>query len=100
MKIKYQAPKGHRIKKQFLGVELDNETDEGWLNWLGWRYYPESKEWRKDSDFKLGETYASSSCSCRSLKATIRKIKKWNFPKGTKFRLCSMWVGHNIYITT
>lgn len=99
MKIKYQAPKGNRIKKQFIGLELDNETDEGWLNWLDWRYYPESNEWRKDSDFKPHETYASSSCPCHSLKAAIRLIKKWNFPKGTVFRLCSIWVGHDVYIT-
>ena len=99
MKIQYQAQKGQRIKKQFMGVELDNETDEGWLNWLDWRYYPESKEWRKNSDFKPHETYASSSCPCHSLKAAIRLIKKWNFPKGTTFRLCSIWTGQNVYIT-
>jgi hypothetical protein len=99
MKIRFQAPKGQRFKKQFMCVELDNETTEGWLNWLDWCYYPESNEWRKDSGFKSGETYASSSCNCRSLKSAIRLIKKWGFPKGTTFRLHSIWVGHDVYIT-
>ena len=97
MKIQYQAPKGKRIKKQFICVELDVDAD--FDAWLDWRYYPESKEWRKDSDFKPHETYASSSCPCHSLKAAIRLIKKWNFQKGTTFRLCSIWMGHNVYIT-
>jgi hypothetical protein len=96
MKIKFQAPKGKRIKKQFICVELDCATTEDWISW--W-YYPESDEWRKDSYFKPNETHGSSSCHCRSLKAAIRKIKKWNLPKGTTFKLCSIWVGHNVYIT-
>ena len=95
MKIKYQVPKGHRIKKQFIAVELDPDSDYK----FNYMYFEESHEWRRWGDFKDGEIYASSSCHCRSLKAAIRKIKKWNFPKGTKFRLCSMWVGHDIYIT-
>lgn len=95
MKIQFQAPKGKRIKKQFMDIELDYTTED----WAYWWYYPESHEWRKDSDYKPHETYASNSCRCRSLKAAIRKIKKWNFPKGTKFRLCSRWVGYDIYIT-
>lgn len=96
MRIQYQAPKGRRIKKQFMWVELDYEPT---CSWLSWSYYPESNEWRKDSGFKPNETYASSGCRCRSLKAAIRKIKKWNFPKGTMFRLCSILVGHDVYIT-
>lgn len=96
MKIQYQAPKGKRIKKQFLGIELDYETTDDWISW--W-YYPQSNEWRKWGDYKPHETFATSSCPCRSLKAAIRKIKKWNFPKGTKFRLCSRWVGHDVYFT-
>ena len=96
MKIRYQAPKGKRIKKQFMWLELDPETTDDWIEWV---YYLESKEWRKDSYFKLYETYGSSVCRCRSLKAAIRRIKKWNFPKGTTFMLLSRWVGYDIYIT-
>ena len=101
MKIKYQAPKGSRMKKQFISVELD--MDASFDAWLDWRYYPESHQWRKiiigERYFKDGETYSSSACSCRSLKAAIRLIKKWNFPKGTTFRLCSIWMSHDVYIT-
>lgn len=96
MKIKFQAPKGLRLKKQFISIELDPKTTKEWYSW--W-YYPESNEWRNDNRYKPHETYASSSCNCYSLKAAIRKIKKWNFPKGTTFRLSSMWIGHDIYIT-
>ena len=96
MKIKYMAPKGLRINKQFISLELDVRTT---YDWISWWYYPESHEWRKGSEFKEGETHASSCCNCRSLKAAIRKIKKWNFPKGTTFRLCSIWMGHDVYIT-
>ena len=95
MKIKYQAPKGYRIKKQFLSLGLDADTED----WISWWYYPESKEWRNDLKYRDNETYAVSSCNCNSLKSAIRKIKQWKFPKGTKFRLCSMWVGHDVYIT-
>ena len=93
MKIKFQAPKGQRFKKQFMCIEPDGD------DWLLYRYYPESKEWRKGVCFKKGETYASSSCTCHSLKSAIRLIKKWDFPKGTMFRLCSLWVGKDVYIT-
>ena len=94
MKIKYQAPKGRRIKKQFIALEIDYTTED----WVYWWYYPESHEWRKDMSFKTGETYSSSSCDCRSLKAAIRLIKKWNLPKGTTFMLSSIWMGHDVYI--
>jgi hypothetical protein len=96
MKIKFQAPKGHRIKKQFICVELDCTTTDDWISW--W-YYPQSNEWRKWGEFKENETHASSSCRCRSLKSAIRKIKKWNFPKGTTFRLVSLWMHQDVYIT-
>lgn len=95
MKIQYQAPKGRRIKKQFIDVELDPDSDER----FDYMYFRESREWRKWGDYKAGETSSSSSCPCHSLKAAIRLIKKWDFPKGTTFRLCSIWMGHDIYIT-
>ena len=95
MKIKFQAPKGCRIKKQFMCVELDPDSDY----WLDYAYFRESREWREFGDYRDGEICSSGSCPCRSLKAAIRLIKKWNFPKGTTFRLCSIWVGHDVYIT-
>ena len=95
MKIQYRAPKGKRIKKQFIWLELDPDSDER----FDYMYFRESREWRKWGDYKDGEISSSSSCPCRSLKSAIRLIKKWNFPKGTKFRLCSILVGYDVYIT-
>ena len=90
--------KGRKITKQFFCIELDIYSEA----WLDWRYYPESREWRKiiigEQLFKPGETYCTSSAPCRSLKAAIRKLKHWNFPKGTKFRLISL-VSDDVYIT-
>ena len=94
MKIKYEAPKGRRLKKQFMTLEMDLD------NWLYMMYFPESNEWRdQSSGYKPHETCSASFCFCRSLKAALRKIKNWNMPKGTKFRLCSRFVGYDIYIT-
>ena len=94
MKIKYQAPKGRRLKNQFMCLEMDIN------NWLYMMYFPESNEWRdQSSGYKPNETCSTSFCFCRSLKAAKRKIKNWNMPKGTKFRLCSRWVGYDVYIT-
>lgn len=96
MLIKYESK---RITKQFFCLELDMYTEA----WLDWRYYPESKEWRKivvgEKLFKKNETYCTSSCHCRSLKAAIRRIKKWNFPKSTRFRLVSLRENSDIFIT-
>ena len=94
MKIKFQAPKGRRLKNQFMYLEMDLD------NWNKMMYFPENNEWR---DFKTGykpnETCSLSFCFCRSLKAAKRKIKKWNLPKGTIFKLCNRFVGYDIYIT-
>ena len=96
MKIKFQAPKGRRIKNNFLWVCLDSDTVD---NGYSYMYFSDSKEWRKDSELKEGETCASNACNCRSLKSAVRLIKKWNFPKGTTFILCSRFFGHDVYIT-
>lgn len=95
MKIKFQAPKGKRIKKQFLYIELDYTT----VNEQDWLWHPESKVWRQGFNLQDGDFCACNSCYCCSLKAALRRIKKWNFPKGTTFRLCSRWIGYDVYIT-
>lgn len=95
LKIKYIAPKGSRHKKQFLDVGIDINTHDDWFYW--W-YYPEIDEWDNETRIKDGMLYASSHCRCRSLKAAIRKIKKWNVPKGTTFRLYSLYKNKDIII--
>ena len=57
MKIEFQASKGKRIKKQFIWLELDQNSDE----WFCYAYFSESREWRKLGDYKYGDTYSSSS---------------------------------------
>lgn len=105
MKIKYEAQRGCRIKNRFMCLELDWDCLLVAGNGMHYRYFPDSDEWRNiivgegESIFKPGEECWQSWCCCHSLKAALRKIKKWNLPKGTKFRLCSHWVGHDIYIT-
>lgn len=91
MKIKYEAPKGRRLKKQFVCLEPDE--DNRFVLW----YYLDFNQWSEYNGELSGDS--QSWCDCRSLKAAIRKIKNWNIPKGTKFRLCSRWVGYDIYIT-
>ena len=90
MKIKYQAPKGHRIKSYgFCWLQPENS-----LYW----FREDIKQWRLNEDMPVGVA-CSSGDLCKSLKAAIRKIKKYDLPKGTEFRLVSKWVGYDIYIT-
>lgn len=91
MKIKYQAPKGRRIKNHdFCWLETENS-----LYW----YVESIKQWRLFEDIPKNCEYYSTGCLCKSLKAAIRRIKKYDLPKGTEFVLVSKWVGHDIYIT-
>ena len=90
MKIKYMASKGHRIKNHdFCWIEHENS-----LYW----FREDTKQWELNEDIPIG-VGCSTGDLCRSLKAAIRKIKKYNMPKGTKFRLVSKWIGYDIYIT-
>ena len=95
MKIKYQAQKGYRIKNHdFIGLEV-------YASECHW-YREDLRQWRTIDDVHKDlppNTWYSSAAPCRSLRAAIRKIKKYDLPKGTKFRLVSIWVGHDIEIT-
>jgi hypothetical protein len=91
MKIKYQAPKGRRIKNHdFYWLEHENSL---------YLYVESIKQWVLFEDIPKNCGYYSTGDTCRSLKAAIRRIKGYNMPKGTKFRLVSKWVGYDIYIT-
>ena len=92
MKVKYIAKRGNRIRNSgFMGLEPD--LDNKFILW----YYPKFNQWSK-SGFGLSGN-SQSWCYCRSLKAAIRKIKNWDVPKGTKFKLVSRWAGYDILIT-
>ena len=91
MKIKYEAPKGRRIKRYgFCGLEHENK--DYW-------YVRDIRQWRTYEDILKNVQCFSSFAHCKSLKSAIRQIRKYDCPKGTKFRLASKWVGYDIDIT-
>ena len=83
MKLKFDAPKGTRFKKGFLGFEADNRD---------WMFNCDLKKWEQEMDHKYGY---SSHRPCNSIKAFRRMLK--TAPKGVKFRLVSIYVGYDVY---
>ena len=82
-KIKFQKPKGQRIKNRFMGIT--SFQVEYWYNY-------ESKKWEHyEKSTKGGK---SSHQPCKSYKAFVRKLKK--APKGIEFILVSRFVGYDI----
>jgi hypothetical protein len=91
MKIQYEAPKGHRIKSYgFCWIEHENSL---------YSFVHDIKQWRLDEDIPKNVQCCSTGDFCRSLRSAIRKIRKYDCPKGTRFRLVSKWVGYDIDIT-
>ena len=91
--MKFKQCKGHRIKHYgFMGLSAIGDR--------GWYWYCDNGRWLTTSELNKAEQYhfASDYCDCKSLKAAIRKIKKANVPKGTKFILESRFVGYDIEI--
>lgn len=93
--IKYNKKRGSRIKNYgFRWIELDYD------HILDYDYYPSLNNWFNSNDPKVNLTMdCSSGEDCHSLKAAIRKVKKANVKKGTKFILVSKYVGYDIEIT-
>ena len=83
MKLKFEAPKRQRIKSQFIGFEADC-----YLMWNN-----ELKTWV--NDINNGNYTYTSIRECKSVKAFKRMLK--TSPKGVKFKLNSIYVGHNVY---
>ena len=82
MKLQYEAPRRGRINYNFMGFEA---IGGGW--W--WAY--EHKKWVQSTEKKP----SSSHRGCRTVKAFKRMLK--TAPSGVKFRLCSRWVGYDVY---
>lgn len=104
MKVRYQAPKGKRIKKgtfkrvggkrlrYFTGLESGDKED----NRLWWHY--RLKRWVKLDD------YASGIMTCnhaiKNVKQAIRHLNKHDeIPKGAKFVLKNRFTGYDVYFT-
>lgn len=92
MKIRYQAPRGQRIKCYgYCGISHEDH--------LNYSYIPSLKQWVYEEEIPDGVPVITNFDDCKSLRCAIRKIKHYNAPKGTKFILESRYVGHDIYIT-
>lgn len=89
MKLRYERPKGCRVKYGYLWIECDSEN-------LWW--HAERRVW--EPLYTHYGTYRSGTPTpmCRSPKAFVRLLKKWSsyIPSGTKFRLVSVWRGYNV----
>lgn len=93
--MKFQKGKGHRIKKYgFFGISAI--SDDECCYW----YCDETRKWLTTSELEKATDikFASDYLDCKSLKAAVRKIKKSNVPKGTRFTLESRFVGYDIEI--
>jgi len=111
MKIISSKPKGQRIFKsnKFKFSSKPNEKSRRpfWIEPVESNIWfdPQKLEWIKDpkSFSGLTTTYYSMSYiglnDAYSLKAVIRLIHKWKYPKGTQFRASLPFVGYDFFIT-
>lgn len=104
MKITSIKPKGHRMFKSVKSVTaLGCKTKRPfWIEPLN------NNLWLDTTSGQWGETGNTSvwyAMKCEgftdafSLKAVIRLVKRWNVPKGTKFRASLPFVGYDFIIT-
>lgn len=108
MKIISSKPKGQRI---FKSVTIHSKYEDGSKRRMKRPFWIESVEnnlWFNTQTGEWGEKgntsvyYAMSYDGFNdaySLKAVIRLVKKWNVPKGTKFRASLPFVGYDFFIT-
>lgn len=113
MKIIFNKPKQQRITKAIKYLYKANGLSKNkpyrhrrplWIEPVGsgWWYSLTKKQWQQGYNSKDRMTtsfYGMGEEDVYSLKAAIRKISKWDLPKGTKVRISLPLVGHDIYIT-
>lgn len=103
MKITHSKPKGQRILKsthKYSPLWIEPEESNYW-------FIHEIGEWSNKipTDKSFSSIYYSvehnkgGNKDIWSLKAAIRRIKKWNIPKGTVFHVILPYVGHEFKIT-
>lgn len=99
MKVKFNKPRGQRVKKSYprpLWIEPVN-TDM--------IFDTTEKRWVKNYTKGNGVTTAYYSMRYHglrdvySVKAAIRLIKSWDVPTGSKWHVSLPWVGHDFIIT-
>jgi hypothetical protein len=104
-----EKPKGQRIFKtmKYSHPEFKKKIIRPlWIEPIGknWMFNLITGEWTNEwFEGAKSSVYYSMKCHCfndiYSLKAAKRKIKKWNVPKGTKFKVDLPWVGYSFIIT-
>ena len=94
MKLKYEAPRGRRIKYKFMGYCQGKRTSS---NNECWTYLPKEKKWidTKSKEFVYKNQIMYTHAPCKTVRAFRRKLK--TAPKGVLFVLCSRWVGYDVY---
>lgn len=84
MKLRYEAPKGQRIKYKFFGMTTFQDF---------WMWDEGTRKWIDNLDLQQGT--CSSHCDCNSIRAFRRRLK--NAPKDVEFILENRYVGCNVY---
>lgn len=83
MKLKFNAPKNHRVHYRYSGIEIQTIDENDWWyenctnKWYKWEDIPKERDW------------ISSTQPCKSLRSFRRKLKQLReyLPKGTEVRL-------------
>ena len=112
MKIISRKPKGQRIYKS---TTIHSKYEDGskrriykrpfWVEPIdfGWFFCLYTGQWVNETTGANTSAYYAMSYDgfndAYSLKAVIRLIKKWNVPKGTKFRASLPFTGYDFFIT-
>jgi len=102
MKVKSSKAKGQRIFK------LKGNRRPYWIEPTedGWWFDTKIGQWTKTPEFGYGElssSYYSMKChgykNCKSFKAALNLIRKWDVPIGTEFRVSLPWIGYGFKVT-
>lgn len=94
MQIKYNQPKGQRVKRYFFGLRCVSKEGESY-----WYYYKEDK-WYLNARIEGKGCCGNYNENINTLKGAIRKIKKYSkyLPKGTEFYLSNKYRDYDVEI--
>ena len=88
-----------KMENQFWFLEYDESNDESYEEFREKELYydPNKKKWVNRKEYT--GYWHPATFPCRSYRAAKRHLRKHNeIPKGTKFRLCSKFVGFDRYL--
>ena len=87
---KYEDGSKRRMKRPFWIEPVENNL---WFN-------TQTGEWGKTGNTSVYYSMSHDGFNdAYSLKSVVRLIKKWNVPKGTKFRASLPFVGYDFFLT-